>query len=161
MQYMQHPGRTRVAGCGALAGRFLAALLICCAGSTATRAADDVLSIAKQGNFYIGGNYVESNGDMPMVGQAFVEYQIPRPQTHPYPIVMIHGGSQTGTGWISTPDGRDGWAIYFLRHGYAVYVVDQVARGRSPYIVDVYGPSRTQTPEYVIHPFPPPQTHNL
>jgi pimeloyl-ACP methyl ester carboxylesterase len=162
MQYMQRLGRTMVAGRGALAGRFLAALLICCAGSTATRAADDdVLSIAKQGNFYIGGKYVESNGDNPMVGQAFVEYQIPRPQTHPYPIVMIHGGSQTGTGWISTPDGRDGWAIYFLRRGYAVYVVDQVARGRSAYIGDVYGPSRTQTREYVMQRFSSSERYNL
>ena len=30
------------------------------------------------------------------------------------PIVMVHGGGQTGSGWISTPDGREGWAQYFL-----------------------------------------------
>jgi pimeloyl-ACP methyl ester carboxylesterase len=125
------------------------------------RAADDALAIARQGNFYIGGKYVESNGDRPMVGQAFVEYQIPQRQTHPYPIVMIHGGSQTGTGWISTPDGREGWAIYFLRHGYAVYVVDQVARGRSAYIGDVYGASRTQTREYVMQRFSTSEKYNL
>ncbi len=33
----------------------------------------------------------------------------------------------------ASPDGRDGWATYFLRKGYAVYVVDQVARGRDVY----------------------------
>jgi hypothetical protein len=77
-------------------------------GSTVVRAADDVLTIARQGNFYIGGKYVESNGDMPMIGQAFVQFQIPQRQTHPYPIVMVHGGGQSGSGWISTPDGRDG-----------------------------------------------------
>src|SRR6185312_14323431 len=49
----------------------------------------------------------------------------------PHPIVMIHGGSQTGTNFTGTPDGREGWAQYFLRRGHAVYVVDQVARGRS------------------------------
>jgi pimeloyl-ACP methyl ester carboxylesterase len=158
---MQHHGRTIVAGRGALAGRFLLALLVGCSGLTATRAADDVLTIAKQGNFYVGGRYVESNGDMPMVGQAFVEYQIPQRQTHPYPIVLIHGGSQTGTGWISTPDGRDGWAIYFLRRGYAVYVVDQVARGRSAYVGDVYGRSRTQRREYVMQRFSSSERYNL
>jgi len=108
-------------------------------------AADEPLVIAKQGNFYIGGKYVESNGDVPMVGQAFVEFQIPQRQTRPYPIVMIHGGGQTGSGWISTPDGREGWAQYFLRRGYAIYIVDQVARGRSAYIADVYGTPRAQT----------------
>src|SRR5258705_4384191 len=99
-------------------------------------AADAPLSIASQGNFYIGGRYVESNGDLPMVGQAYVQFQIPQNRQHLYPIVMVHGGSQTGSGWISTPDGREGWATHFVRRGYAVYVVDQVARGRSPYIAD-------------------------
>src|SRR5215470_19007210 len=102
-------------------------------------AADAPLSIASQGNFYIGGRYVESNGDQPMVGQAYVQFQIPQDRRHAYPIVMVHGGSQTGSGWISTPDGREGWATYFMRRGYAVYIVDQVARGRSPYVAEVYG----------------------
>jgi pimeloyl-ACP methyl ester carboxylesterase len=75
--------------------------------------------------------------------------------------VLVHGGSQTGSGWITTPDGRDGWAIYFLRHGYAVYIVDQVARGRSAYIADVYGPSRTQTREYVMQRFSTSEKYDL
>jgi len=124
-------------------------------------AADEPLMIAKQGNFYIGGRYVESNGDVPMVGQAFVQFQVPHPQRHPYPIVMVHGGSQTGSGWISTPDGREGWATYFLRRGYAVYVVDQVARGRSPYIADVYGRTRSQSREYAMQRFSTGEKYNL
>jgi pimeloyl-ACP methyl ester carboxylesterase len=138
---------------GLLIGSFL--------GSTVVRAADDDLAIARQGNFYIAGKYVESNGDMPMIGQAFVQFQIPQRQTHPYPIVMVHGGGQSGSGWISTPDGRDGWATYFLRHGYAVYVIDQVARGRSAYIADVYGPSRTQTREYSMQRFSTSEKYSL
>jgi pimeloyl-ACP methyl ester carboxylesterase len=63
----------------------------------------------------------------------FVEYQIPDDLEHRYPIVFVHGGGQIGVGWNTTPDGRDGWAQYFLRRGYAVYVVDQPARGRSAY----------------------------
>jgi pimeloyl-ACP methyl ester carboxylesterase len=137
-----------------------AAILAAC-GSTIARAADEPLAIARQGNFYVGGKYVEKNGDMPMVGQAYVQFQVPARQTHPYPIVMVHGGSQTGSGWISTPDGRDGWAIYFLRRGYAVYVVDQVARGRSAYIADVYGPARTQTREYAMQRFSSGERYNL
>jgi pimeloyl-ACP methyl ester carboxylesterase len=61
----------------------------------------------------------------------YVEFQVPQQLSHPYPVVMIHGGSQTGTNFTGTPDGREGWAQYFLRRGYAVYVVDQVARGRA------------------------------
>jgi pimeloyl-ACP methyl ester carboxylesterase len=141
--------------------RLMVLLLALCLQPMATRAADEPLVIAQQGNFYVGGKYVESNGDAPMVGQAFVEYQVPQRQLHPYPIVMIHGGSQTGTGWMSTPDGREGWAIYFLRHGYAVYIVDQVARGRSAYIGDVYGTSRTQTREYVMQRFSSSERYNL
>ena len=124
-------------------------------------AADAPLSIASQGNFYLGGRYVESNGDLPMVGQVYVQFQIPQDRRHPNPIVMVHGGSQTGSGWISTPDGREGWATYFVRRGYAVYVVDQVARGRSPYIAGVYGPARTQTREYVMQRFSTSEKYNL
>ncbi|HLH93787.1 MAG TPA: alpha/beta hydrolase [Xanthobacteraceae bacterium] len=143
------------------AGALLVALAATACLSSSIACAAEALAIAREGVFYIGGKYVESHGDMPMVGQAFVEYRIPEPQTHPYPIVLVHGGSQTGTGWISTPDGRDGWAIYFLRHGYAVYIIDQVARGRSAYIADVYGPERTQTREYVMQRFSTSEKYNL
>ncbi|MEA3154382.1 MAG: hypothetical protein QOK44_1971 [Betaproteobacteria bacterium] len=160
---MQRPRQTTAVGWSALvAGKLLVVLLFCaCLYSTISRAADEPLMIARQGNFYVGGKYVESNGDMPMVGQAFVEFQIPQRQTQPYPIVMVHGGGQTGSGWISTPDGREGWAQYFLRRGYAIYVVDQVARGRSAYIADVYGTSRAQTREYVMQRFSTMEKYNL
>ena len=39
-----------------------------------------------------------------------------------------------------TPDGRESWAQYFARRGYAVYVVDQPGRGRSGYLAEAYGP---------------------
>jgi pimeloyl-ACP methyl ester carboxylesterase len=75
-----------------------------------------------------------------MVGQIYAEFWIPKRLRCPYPVVMIHGGSQTGTNFTGTPDGREGWAQYFLRHGYAVYVVDQVARGRSAHWSQSQGP---------------------
>jgi len=98
------------------------------------------LVIAKQGWFFAGGKIDRSIEGAPMVGQMYVEYQIPEKLAHPYPVVMIHGGSQTGTNFTGTPDGREGWAQYFVRRGYAVYVVDQVARGRSAYWSQLYGP---------------------
>jgi pimeloyl-ACP methyl ester carboxylesterase len=91
------------------------------------------------GTFYVGGAIDRSVEGSPMTGQMYVEYFIPRKRTSPYPIVMIHGGSQTGTNFTATPDGREGWAQYFLRRGHDVYVVDQVARGRSAHFSQSQG----------------------
>jgi pimeloyl-ACP methyl ester carboxylesterase len=104
------------------------------------RAGDEgPLVIAKQGYFFAGGKIDRTIEGSPMVGQMYVEFQIPEKLEHRYPVVMIHGGSQTGTNFTGTPDGREGWAQYFLRRGYAVYVVDQVARGRAAHWSNVYG----------------------
>ena len=116
-------------------------------------AAKAPLSIAKQSFFYIGGHYDETQPDRHVVGQMYVEYQIPANLKHPFPIVLVHGGTATGLLWTGTPDGREGWAQYFLRQGYAVYVVDQVARGRSPYETAVYGKARSQTTQYILERF--------
>src|SRR4029077_7874362 len=99
------------------------------------------LSIARQGYLFAGGRYSMVNGRQVMSGQLYAEFQIPARRTQPWPIVMIHGGSQSGTNFTGTPDGREGWAQFFLRRGYAVYVVDQPGRGRAAYQADVYGPA--------------------
>jgi pimeloyl-ACP methyl ester carboxylesterase len=119
------------------------------------------LVIAKEGYFYIGGHYDDAHEAHHVVGQMYVEYQIPAELPHPFPIVMVHGGSQTGIDWIGTPDGREGWAQFFLRRGYAVYVVDQVARGRSPYDADVYGKESSQAREYTLQRFAAGEKYNL
>ena len=72
--------------------------------------------------------------------QMYVEERVPARRTHPYPIVMVHGGTMSGVNFTGTPDGREGWAQYFVRQGYAVYVVDQPGRGRSGYLPATYGP---------------------
>src|ERR1700730_5272240 len=86
--------------------------------------------IAKFGNFFVGGSH---NANDQMVGAMYVEYVIPQNRTQPYPILLVHGGAQIGAGWSQTLDGREGWTQYFVRRGFAVYVVDQPARGRSAY----------------------------
>jgi len=91
------------------------------------------LVIASQGWFYAGGDYDETLPGKPMTGQMYIEYQVPQQRTSPFPVIFAHGGQQNGTNWTGTPDGREGWAQYFLRRGYATYIVDQVARGRSPH----------------------------
>jgi len=48
------------------------------------------------------------------------------------PIIFLHGGFHTGAGYITTPDGRPGWAHYFVARGHEVYVPDWPGHGRSP-----------------------------
>ena len=87
----------------------------------------------RHGYLYVGGSYVDTKAGPIMERQMYVEYRIPTQVTQRYPVVMIHGAAQTGTNFTGTPDGRKGWADYFVEQGYAVYVVDQPTRGRSAY----------------------------
>ena len=119
------------------------------------------LSIAKQGYFFVNGQYVTSKDSQIMVGQMFVQYQIPQARTKKYPVIMVHGGGQTGTNFLGTPDGRPGWAEYFLRQGYAVYVVDQPGRARSGYFAEVYGPTRRPNAAAMSERFTAPGLANL
>jgi pimeloyl-ACP methyl ester carboxylesterase len=126
------------------------------------RAGDEgPLVIAKQGYLFAGGRIDRSIEGSPMVGHMYVEYQIPEKLEHPYPVVMIHGGSQTGTNFTGTPDGRDGWAQHFLRKGYAVYVVDQVARGRAAHWSNVHGPVTPPRLSFVEQRFVAPERSKM
>ncbi len=101
------------------------------------------LRIQEQGSFYVGGSYDNAADPSCMTGQMYVRYQIPvraASAARRYPVVMVHGGGQQGTNFTGTPDGRPGWADYFLKKGWPVHVVDQPGRGKSPYIDSDYGP---------------------
>lgn len=93
----------------------------------------DHSDVAGRDFFYVGGQYAGPPGKEVMHGQMYVEVLTPRTPRRPYPLVMFHGAGQTATNWFGTPDGRPGWAEYFCREGYVVYVIDQPARGRSPW----------------------------
>src|SRR5690349_6525407 len=116
----------------------LAATAVAAIAAT-TAQAQSPLVIAKQGYLFAGGKYETVDGRQVMSGQVYVEYQIPRRHTQPYPIVIIPGGAQTATNFTGTPDGREGWAQFFLRRGYAVYIVEQPGRGRSGYQAQLNG----------------------
>ncbi|GAL17255.1 hypothetical protein JCM19235_5804 [Vibrio maritimus] len=75
--------------------------------------------------FFVGGNYKKVNGSTLFTGQMFVEKWTPEKVTQPLPIVLIHGAGQSAVNWMTTPDGRKGWAHYFINQGYVVYMVDQ------------------------------------
>jgi pimeloyl-ACP methyl ester carboxylesterase len=96
-------------------------------------AAVDQSAVALRGYFYVGGHYVGDPGKEIMQGQIYVEVLAPKDVRRPYPLVLIHGAAQTATNWMGTPDGRKGWAEYFVEQGYVVYMIDQPMRGRSAY----------------------------
>ena len=128
--------------------------------TTAQTKPAEPLSIARQGYVFAGGKYSTVNGRQVMSGQLYAEFQIPARQSHPWPIVMIHGGSQSGTNFSGTPDGREGWAQFFLRQGYAIYVVDQPGRGRAAYQADLYGPAAPLNLETTQRQFTAPERFN-
>jgi pimeloyl-ACP methyl ester carboxylesterase len=123
-----------------------AVVLAACLASFAPAQAAEPLgpfTVARQGVLYMGGTYDNPAAPTTMAGQMHVFYQIPSGedgQAARYPIVMIHGSQQTGANFLGTPDGRPGWAAFFVSHGWPVYVIDQPGRGKSGYFPNAYGP---------------------
>src|SRR5438046_3656693 len=136
--------------------RFLFAALAIAAGATtvATLQAQESgktrkflkkpLVIEDQGSFFIGGVAKVTNyATVPppnqtlapnqiTIGQMYVQFQIPaHKKAGSVPVIMVHGSTHTAACLESTPDGREGWAPYFVRNGISTYVVDQAGRGRS------------------------------
>lgn len=102
---------------------------------------DGPLVLARQGSFFVSeqtvatlfptGTGTPPSGHISVMGM-YVQYQIPRDRDRRAdPVVMVHGSSHTGKTFEETPDGRMGWAEYFVRRGMPVYVVDHSGRARS------------------------------
>ncbi|KAL8670911.1 MAG: hypothetical protein Q9168_004578 [Polycauliona sp. 1 TL-2023] len=93
-------------------------------------------ALAARTYFYVGGRYDGTGMGMHVIkDQMYVERLQPVGGARMrYPLVFVHGQAQTGTNWLNTPDGRRGWASWFVQRGYTVYLLDQPSRGRSPYI---------------------------
>ena len=129
------------------------------APALAPAAARPPLSLSDEGYFFVGGSYIQTPEGQVRVGQMYVDYRIPTRRTHALPIVMFSGGSQSGLNYSGTPDGREGWAEYFLRLGYAVYLLDQPARARSPWQPEM-GPLTRPSTEQVQWRFTAPERYN-
>jgi len=108
-----------------------------------------ILDIADWSYFWFGVEHATlARGTMCNGMQMYVEHWIPREVRHPYPVVLIHGGYGQGSDWISTPDGRRGWATLLLEQGYKVYVLDRPGQGRNPYHPWVHGYFDAQAPTF-------------
>ena len=92
---------------------------------------DEVIRIAEQGSFAVGGTVLrDSTGHTYHGDHAYVFYQKPV-DARRYPLVFAHGVGQFSKTWETTPDGREGFQNIFLRRGFGVYLVDQPRRGNA------------------------------
>lgn len=104
---------------------------------------EGVLAIAEQGMFSAGGTVITSDGTFDVsnyytsregstahVDHANVLSQIPAEETG-LPMVFLHGYGQSRMGWMTTPDGREGWSDMFLKMGHSVFLIDQPRRGEA------------------------------
>jgi pimeloyl-ACP methyl ester carboxylesterase len=149
-------------GLARVAASFLASVWTAIFALSAHAADKPPLELAKTGYLYAGGHIDDAVEGHPMFGHLYAEYMIPAKVTHPYPIIMVPGGGQTGTNFTGTATGDEGWAQYFARRGYAVYVVDQVARGRAAYWAPaVYRPLTPARIDFVEQRFLAPERFNL
>lgn len=107
---------------------------------------ENTVKIAEQGMFSSGGTITEPiegeydettnwldgtrKGNTAHIDHANVLYQIPENETE-LPMVFLHGYGQSRMGWMTTPDGREGWSTSFLKKGHSVFLVDQPRRGEA------------------------------
>lgn len=112
-------------------------------GTVSFGEAAESLQIKEQGIFSAGGTvlhspgtfdishyYTSREGSTAHVDHANVLYEVPQKETG-LPMVFLHGYGQSRTGWMATPDGKPGWADFFLRHGHSVYLIDEPRRGEA------------------------------
>ena len=108
-----------------------------------------VLEIADWSYFWFGVEQATlARGTVINGSQMYVEHWIPAAVRHPYAVVLVHGGYGQGTDWLSTPDGRRGWASQFLEQGYRVYLVDRPGQGRNPHHPFIHGLNDAQAPTF-------------
>lgn len=95
-----------------------------------------------------------------MVNQIYVEKLIPSKPTQEHPLVFMHGTGQTATNFLDTPDGRTGWASFFLSYGYTIYLSDQPSRGRSPWL-STTGTMASSSTALIEQLFTSPSSHGI
>lgn len=62
---------------------------------------------------------------------VYFDHFVPDAATGRPTLLLLHGGSHTGSCWLTTADGRPGWATRFAEAGYQVAVPDWPGHGRS------------------------------
>ena len=116
------------------------------------------MNLETMGVFWAGGEMVdrmqpEQKANKIFRNQAYVEYFVPKNMSgNAAPIVLTHTAA-SGAVFRTTPDGREGWAEYFVRCGHPVFVVDPPGTGRAGFEIDDINMSATgQSPPMTADP---------
>jgi pimeloyl-ACP methyl ester carboxylesterase len=86
--------------------------------------ASDPANDADLGVFYVGPDSTDASTDSPIDGRAKVTALRPPDATEKSPVVMVPGLGLSPYIYLTTPDGRPGWATQFADAGYPVYLFD-------------------------------------
>lgn len=117
------------------------------------------LALKSMGVFHVGAKRVDSpysderdaefptRGRTTVSGHAKVTYFVPEKVTGPR-IVLVPGFGLSSSIYLATPDGREGWAQYFARRGYPVYVVDVPERSTAGFSVDAINGCIAADPQF-------------
>ena len=129
----------------------LAALLFAAIPAMLPVRAQEPLAVREIGSLHVGGRIAAIEGLPPQeivfsagappvrinpngqfqVEQMYAQYvRLAAPRAR-FPLLLMHGGGLTGVTYETTPDGRPGWQMFFLRQGHDTYVSDAMERGRS------------------------------
>ncbi|MDM7439223.1 hypothetical protein QUE15_11010 [Klebsiella pneumoniae] len=69
---------------------------------------------------FAGKTDTDEEGNTFHYDHGYAQYFIPQ-SSHSLPVVMWHGGGQSGKSWETTPDGRDGFWQMFTRAHWPVF----------------------------------------
>lgn len=101
------------------------------AAESATSAEKAPIELQDMGSFMFGGSLkTAANGDTFHGDHGYAQYFIPSHSKN-LPIIMWHGGGESGKSWETTSDGRDGFWQIFTRAQWPVVIIDQPRRGRA------------------------------
>ena len=115
----------RIAAC------FLALATAAAVAAGAARADEKPIVLRTMGSLFFGGAVTKlDNGETFHGDHGYAQYFVPQ-GARDYPLIMWHGIGQSGRGFESTPDGREGFMALMPRRGWATYIIDQPRRGRA------------------------------
>ena len=114
--------------------------LLACLMVAGSAFAQEPLTLREMGMLYVGGEVRDTAGFEQHVDQALVHYLVPETDEPGMPVVMYPGLGLSSYIYLSTPDGREGWAQAFARRGFSAWVYDPVNTGPSGFAV---GPFRS------------------
>lgn len=102
----------------------------CTAPTHLANSAAEQSQIATVGVFSVGGETVPMRTNAgtaagtTRANQVLVRYLLPTATAPKPPIIFLPGFALSSDIYLSTPDGREGWALAFLRAGHPVYLVE-------------------------------------